>query len=217
MHRIERFDRLGISGSDISDLVMLTPHSKDALRPSTRGYVYRGTLQGIPIVIKPYQTPHEAEVVKVFSRSPFSLVLDQNERYLVEAVAQGSNLESAYNQGNLKADDLSARLANFIAALHRMGISHNHTHEGHLFIEDGRLKATDLGEARLAQPSGFVGDIITGLEYLRDTLNRQELRKAVEAFRKVYACNYDAELFSEAVRRHLKFAGQSDPLRSFLG
>ena len=54
MNQIGYFGHLGIGNSDISDLVRLTSNSKDALRPNTRDHVYRGTLQGIPIVIKPF-------------------------------------------------------------------------------------------------------------------------------------------------------------------
>ncbi len=214
MYNIGRFNRLGVSGNDISNLLRLTPHSNDTLRPNRRGYVYRGTLRGVPIVIKPYENGHEADVVKVVSRSPFSLMLDQNDRYLLEVIAQGMSLESAYASGKVRAEDVGARLGTFIATLHKMGINHNHTHEDHLFVEGDGLKATDFGEARLDKPVGFVDDIVIGLEYLRDTLSRQDLPAAVEAFRKQYAANYDNAIFLEATKRHLRFAQQNDPLRS---
>lgn len=215
------FPRLGISGKDISDLVIIKSYgnsierSADAIVPDTRGHLFTGKISGTQIVVKPYEFPHELEIVSAILNMPFSLILDFNDRYFVERMPIVQLAEILYANGQISAEQLGAAVGVFLRNLHKGRISYRQPLEGHLFAVEDYVKATDFGAARFPSED-FIDDIVAGLEYLRNLNMKRadELRIAIDSFRHAYSQNrYLEGVFSTGTKRHLKFADSQDPLR----
>jgi tRNA A-37 threonylcarbamoyl transferase component Bud32 len=212
------FPRLGISSKDLSEVVIKRAadfgESRE-LQPYTRPYFIIGKVKGKDVIIKPYESGLELQIVQRLLRTGAPCaVRDCNETHFIEKKLEGEPAEVRYKEGILSADELGQAVGSFLSRMHIRWIEYGKPLDGHLFVTAQGTVGIDFGAASFTQL--FKNDIADALTYLTTYVHPNEMRDALRAFYDAYSFFGEKSQLKEWIKRHLKFTQASEEIKEII-
>lgn len=147
------------------------------------------------LLVKPYLSVQEREVIPRLHNSEVSGVVGFNKDYFVEEGIRTPSIDSALESKSVFLDEVAGLFGKALYIIHSRGISYNQKFNNRVFADDitGKVRISDFSKAQLSRESApFIVDLMEAFNYMESLarsygVKEQDFFKAVDNFVSSYA------------------------------
>ena len=227
------FPGLGYKNSDIQNVAVAMagePKPRD-LEGITNSVEQRDRLVYVrlkdkkELLVKPYLSAQERELIPRLHDSEVSRVIGFNHNYFVEECVRTPSIDSALESKSVFLDEISGLFGKALYLMHSRGISYNQKFNNRVFADDitGKVRISDFSSVQLNRESApFIVDSMEAFNYMESLarsygVKEQDFFKAMANFVSPYALEDRSRTILMGAATHYLYNEQpKNPIRMAL-